>query len=119
MTAYEVMYIAKSQLEEAKQGELVEKVKEVITSGEGTLKEVKLMGKKMLAVQFAKQTSGYYVIVNYEAAGSKVNKALENYFKINEDIIRHIIIKKVQPPVIKQKKAKKAKSAEGSSKRDE
>ena len=65
------------------------------------------MGKKKLAYNIKKFREGNYVYVDFESNGSVV-LSLENFFKVNDDVIRFLTVK-VEP---KKKVVKKAKAVE-------
>lgn len=112
MSKYELMFICKAQLDEKKQGEIIEKAKSVIETNSGKVVDAQLLGKKPLAVRFKNQSQGIYVSIGYEATGNAANKALNDFFKITEDAVRHIILKQEQAKEKAPRKAKRAKTAE-------
>jgi len=81
-------------LEKVKLDENIEKFKQMV-AGEGEVK-IDCWGKKRLAYQIAGKREGVYVIMNFKADISKVRE-LERNFKISEDVLRHILIKKEKP----------------------
>lgn len=90
MRKYEAMFIMKSDLEEEKRNELIEKFKSIIES-DGEIEEVNEWGNKKLAYEINKLKEGYYVLVNFKA-NSDLPKELERNFKISDDVIRYMVI---------------------------
>ena len=85
MNKYETLYIIKPTVEEEARKALIDKFSEIITA-QGTVEGVEEMGMRKLAYPINYISEGYYVLVNFEA--------LERNFKINENIMRYIIVKK-------------------------
>ena len=55
------------------------------------VEKVDTWGNKKLAYQIAKFTEGFYVLVNFKS-GVEVPKELDRNLKINENVIRHMIV---------------------------
>lgn len=90
MRKYEVMFILKSNLEEEKRNEVIEKFKSIIEA-DGEVESVDTWGNRKLAYEINKLNDGYYVLVNFKA-GTDVPKELDRNFKISDDVIRHLIV---------------------------
>jgi small subunit ribosomal protein S6 len=114
MTEYELTVITKAQTDEKKQNEIVEKAKSFITDNNGKVVDVQLIGKKPLATNFEGQNQGNFIMFKYEASGPQANNFLNDYLKINESIIRHLIVrieKKVPKEPRKERKARKSEAS--------
>ena len=83
MKNYELVFVVKPNAEEEVREAVLNKVKEVT--------KVDVWGNKKLAYPIAKFTEGHYVLVNF-AAGVEVPKELDRNLKINENVIRHMIV---------------------------
>lgn len=92
MNKYETLYIIKPTVEEEARKALIEKFSEIIAA-EGTVESVEEIGMRKLAYEINYISEGYYVLVNFEAQPS-LPAELERNFKINENIMRYIVIKK-------------------------
>ncbi|MDU5020884.1 MAG: 30S ribosomal protein S6, partial [Clostridiales bacterium] len=55
------------------------------------VEKVDVWGTKKLAYPIAKFTEGYYVLVNFKS-GVEVPKEIDRNLKINENVIRHMIV---------------------------
>lgn len=74
-----------------KKGEAnLEKIKKAIANV-GTITKEKNWGKKDLAYPIQKQNSAYYYWFAFEADPTKVTH-LDNIFKLNDNILRHLLI---------------------------
>ncbi len=91
MNKYEVMVIVKPAEEEAI-NTLVGKIEALIARVGGTVEKVDRWGKRRLAYAVKKHTDGYYVLVNFEADPAEI-KEIDRVMKINDEILRHLIVK--------------------------
>ncbi len=92
MNSYETIFIVDATLE----AEAVEAVKEKFTSliaKNGTVNNIDEWGKRRLAYEINDKTEGYYYLVDFTADG-EFPKELDRQFRINENILRTIIIRK-------------------------
>ncbi len=91
MRKYEIMYILRSNLEtEAIKAE-VEAAKNIITSNNSKVLDVKEWGLRELAYEIEHNKKGYYVVMNVE----KTKEAINEFNRIagySEKIIRHIVV---------------------------
>jgi len=96
---YDLLFITKPELEETAQKDIVEKVKTLIETSGGKIDAVDIWGKRELATMIDKNTQGYYVLIKYDGPGT-INKEIESRFKINENILRHMITLSVPKAVV-------------------
>lgn len=88
---YETMYIVKPTLDEDAIDVVVKKVDDQIGSL-GTLDKTEKRGRKRLAYEVKDFKDGFYVLTNF-AADAKQIKELDRLFKLNDDVIRHLIVR--------------------------
>ena len=93
MTNYEIMFIVKSTLEDGTRKNLVKDIQNLISSNKGKVIEFKEMGRKKLAYPIEKEMSGFYYLMQV-AANSDTIKEFDRKVRINENILRHLILKK-------------------------
>lgn len=105
--SYECTFICSPELDSAKLDDIVSKVSKIIEAAGGTIKNLQQLGKKKLAYNIKKFREGIYVYVEFDAQGSVV-LSLENFFKVNDSIIRFLTVKIEQ----KKKVVKKVKTVE-------
>ena len=86
-----VMVVTLKKGEEAIQS-VVERFKTLIEQN-ATLKNVDEWGKRKLAYLINKESEGYYVLFEFEAT-AEFPAELDRKFRINEDVMRSMIIKK-------------------------
>ena len=102
MRKYEVMYIVRPDVEEAARKELIAYTTEIFTKMDAKILEVKEIGMRNLAYEINKITKGFYVLLNIEGSSAACDE-FDRLIKINEKVIRHIIVRvdEVKPPKIK------------------
>lgn len=92
MTKYEIMFIVKSTIDENKIKEEVETAKKLINCDKSKVIEFKDLGKKKLAYPIKKELSGAYYLMIVEASNDVI-KEFERKCLINENMLRHLILK--------------------------
>lgn len=92
MDKYEIMFIVKSNIEEAEINKTAEAMKKVLTDKKAKIIEEKAMGQKELAYEIEKMNTGYYFLYIVEADGDTV-KEFDRVSGINENVLRHLIVK--------------------------
>ena len=91
MRNYEAIYIVKPTIDDERRKEILEEAKQVIAEA-GTVTEVEEMGKRRLAYEIKNNTEGYYTVISEEAETS-VNPILKRKFKLNDDVVRDLIVR--------------------------
>jgi small subunit ribosomal protein S6 len=92
MNKYEIMFIVKSDMEEAEIKNTAETMKKVLTDKGAKLLEEKSMGQRELAYEIQKMKTGYYFLYIVEADSDTVSE-FNRVSGINENILRHLIVK--------------------------
>lgn len=93
MTKYEIMFIVKATLEETALNNITKEVQNLIIDNKSTVIEFKDMGRKKLAYPINKEISGFYYLMNVEANKETIEE-FDRKLRINENILRHLILKK-------------------------
>ncbi len=92
MKKYEVMFIVKSTNESNDIKKYAEEMKSIVTENKGKVVEFNELGEKKLAYPIKKEINGYYYVMIIEA-GTEAISELDRKALINENILRHLIIK--------------------------
>jgi small subunit ribosomal protein S6 len=92
MVKYEGVFILKPNMEEEETKSQVERITSIIEDNNGKVDKVDEWGQRRLAYEIKKNKEGYYTIINFQAETDLV-KELDRTSKINENIIRHMIIR--------------------------
>ena len=93
MTKYEIMFIVKSTLDEEAQLKITKDVQSLINGKNSKVIEFKDLGRKKLAYPINKEVSGFYYLMNVETT-NEIIKEFDRKIRINENILRHLILKK-------------------------
>ena len=93
MRDYETMFIIEPDLEEEAIDATVGKFESLVTDSGGTVTSIDRWGKRRLAYEIAGHTEGIYVIIEFSAEPG-VARELERVFRITDEVIRHIVIRK-------------------------
>ena len=92
MNKYEIMFIVKTTMDEAKVRDTVESAKKLVETLKAKLDSFKEMGERKLAYPIKKEINGYYYVMNIEASVAAI-KEIDRRFSLDESILRHLIIK--------------------------
>lgn len=92
MNKYEIMFIVKTTLEGESVKKLTDDLLKIITSSKSKVIEFKELGQKKLAYPVKKELNGYYFLLNVEADSKTVDE-FKRKVSINENVLRHLIIK--------------------------
>ena len=90
MRDYELLFVLDPSLDEEAKAALIEKVKDVINAG-GEAGEADVWGDRKLAYNIGKKSTGYYVVLPFKA-DAELPKELDRRLRINENVMRHIIV---------------------------
>ena len=91
MNKYEIMFILKSNEEEAIKNQVSE-LKAIITDLNGEITNEKEMGNRKLAYPINKELNGYYYVMNVEANNETIQE-FDRKSRISENVLRHMIIR--------------------------
>lgn len=92
MREFEALFIVKPSNDETYVS-TVQKYEDLITSNEGTVLKTDLWGVKRLAYEIQDFNQGYYVLTTF-ASEPKTLHELDRVLKLDENILRHMIIRK-------------------------
>lgn len=93
MYNYEGVFIIDPDLSaEASKGVLTQ-IQDLVTKNQGRVDAVQEWGKKRLAYKIRKKAEGTYVVLNYQM-DSQSTKRFEQLLRLNDQILRYLIINK-------------------------
>lgn len=96
MRTYEIMYIVRPNIEEDAKKALVERFNGILASEGSEVLEEKDWGKRRLAYEINDFKEGFYNIVRIKTDNNKSTDEFQRLAKINDDIIRCIVIREDQ-----------------------
>lgn len=92
MRIYEELFIVRPDAPEEEIDGYIEQVKNVITSGGGTVDKVDKWGVRKLAYRVEKRSEGFYVLVQF-TAGPDVVKEVERRMRVTDMVIKFISVR--------------------------
>lgn len=92
MNKYEITFIIKPDKEEKEIKSIFEEAKKSLTNSKAKVLEEKELGQKELAYEIKKYKTGYYNLLVVEASKETI-KEFDRMARINENILRHLIVK--------------------------
>lgn len=92
MSAYELMYIVKPDLDDQMVQQEIEKVGQLIQTNGGQLKKVTPWGKRRLAYTVKDNREGHYVVAEFDLDQAKVQE-VERVLKISDTVFRHLLVR--------------------------
>ena len=93
MNKYEIMFIVKTDLDEETRKNEVKALEKILTDNKSTITLSKELGQKEFAYEIKKMKSGYYYLYNIETADDAAIKEFDRVAGINENIVRHLVLK--------------------------
>lgn len=93
MNKYELALVLRPDLDEETKAAELQKVQDLITRFEGTVEKVDDWGKKRLAYPIQKVNEGFYIFVDFAAAGTTPAE-IESRVRIMENVLRYLIVRK-------------------------
>ena len=92
MRSYQSVLILKSDIEEARVAEALEKIGEFIKSNGGACLKIENWGKKRLAYRVKKNRFGVYLNLYHTLESAKVSD-LENKYKLYDLVIKFMVLR--------------------------
>ena len=92
MSAYELMYIVKPELDDDAVQQEIEKVSQLIQTNGGQIKKVTPWGKRWLAYTVKEQREGHYVLAEFDLDQPRVHE-VDRLLKISDTVFRHLLVR--------------------------
>lgn len=89
---YESAILVNAALDDQQIEAILSKVKDIITTNGGTIREIENWGRKRLAYPVEKSKIGYYAIYRFDGPSDIVSK-LERTYSLDEQILRYVTLK--------------------------
>lgn len=96
MNDYEILLMLDPDLPEARQEELVKRVRDLVEKGEGTWDGQDVWGRRKLAYEIAKKTDGVYHLLSFTTDGDTLDE-IGRVLKIEDDVMRHLATRRYKP----------------------
>jgi small subunit ribosomal protein S6 len=92
MNIYEIMLIMNPDIVDDEREKLITRFKNTIGKNKGEVIRIDDMGLKSLSYKIQKKLRGHYFLVYLEGPGAMVSE-VERFFKLDENIVRFVIVK--------------------------
>ena len=93
MNKYEIMFIVRPDIDEETRKNTVAALEKTLTSSKATITLSKELGQKEFAYEIKKMKSGYYYLYNIETNEADATKEFERVARIDETVVRHLVLK--------------------------
>lgn len=94
---YEVVYILDSALEDEAITQKLEKIHELIHVDGAEAPVLDHWGRRTLAYEIGKHTTGYYVVANFETDPVKLPE-FERALRLDDAVVRFLVVLNDEPP---------------------
>ncbi|RLE16693.1 MAG: 30S ribosomal protein S6 [Acidobacteria bacterium] len=108
MSFYETLILTAPHLTDEEQDQIAATYTAVIEGQKGTVRKADKWGKRVLAYPINKITEGVYTLIEFTGDG-KVVTELDRKLKIDENVMRHIIVNQDHDIKLKERADAKAK----------
>lgn len=92
MRNYEIMFIVRPDVEESVVKSTVKSLEKVLTDRNSKITLSKELGQKEFAYEIKTFKSGYYFLYNIEAKDDSAIKEFDRVARIDENVVRHLVI---------------------------
>ncbi|HBT19851.1 MAG TPA: 30S ribosomal protein S6 [Peptococcaceae bacterium] len=107
MRSYETLFIINPELDDEGIKAVIEKYTKLLKDQGAEVISVDEWGRRRLAYEIKKHKEGYYVLINFDAEPQAL-KELERIFRIDSNILRFIIVNRIEQAKKKAEEAEKA-----------
>ncbi len=91
LSKWETFFIINPEKIDEKE-QILEKINQIIRSKEGEILKIEEWGLRKLAYPIQKKTRGYYILIEFYGSVD-LPKELEEFFRVDERILRFIIVR--------------------------
>jgi small subunit ribosomal protein S6 len=88
---YESTFIVDGNLQDEAIESLITRVTDIITKNGGTIVEIERWGRRKLAYEIEKVTTGYYTSIHFNAPSGTIAK-LDRHYQLDEQIMRWLTL---------------------------
>ena len=88
--------VLRPELDEERQAAVLTRYRQVIEKHGGSIEEPNIWGKRRLAYEINDQQEGIYIFLPYQAE-STANAELDRLLRIDENVLRHLVVIRPRP----------------------
>ena len=91
MKAYELLFFVAPTLDEEGRANVMNRIENTITAGEGVIDSTEDWGKRKLAYEINGLAEGDYILVDFHVGPDHIAE-LDRILRINDNVQRHMIV---------------------------
>lgn len=95
MTTYEILLMLDPELAEARQDDLIARIRELTERSGGTWRSHDAWGRRRLAYPILKKQEGVYHLLVFDASGETLDE-ITRVLKIDDSVMRHLATKHIE-----------------------
>ena len=95
MTKYEILLLLDPALDESGQGEIVDRVKELVEKGEGSWDLHDVWGRRKLAYEIAHKGDGIYHLLHFTCDAETLDE-ISRVLRIDDGVMRHMATRRIE-----------------------
>ena len=88
---YETTFIVNASIDDTQIEATIARMQQFISNNGGEIVALNRIGRKRMAYTIRKKNNGFYVNIEFKAAGSLINQ-LERMYQLDENILRYLTI---------------------------
>ena len=96
MNDYEILLMLDPELPEERQGEILGRTQELVTSSGGTLESHDVWGRRKLAYEIDHKGEGMYHLLTFSSTPEALDE-VSRVLKITEGVMRHLATRRPKP----------------------
>jgi small subunit ribosomal protein S6 len=97
MNEYEILLMLDPELPEERQGEIVQRVREIVEKGGGSWVAAQPWGRRRLAYEIDKKNEGVYHLLSFDSEPPALDEATR-VLKITDGVMRHMATRRIAVP---------------------
>ena len=90
--SYESVVVLDSSLGDQEIEQQIEKLSQMVSEGEGEIKEIQRWGRRKIAYEIRGKSEGFFAMFRFVAKPAHI-QVLERSCRMNESILRHLFLK--------------------------
>jgi small subunit ribosomal protein S6 len=95
VTKYEILLLLDPALDESGQGEIVDRVKELVEKGEGSWDLHDVWGRRRLAYEIDHKAEGSYHLLHFSSEASTLDE-ISRVLRIDDGVMRHMATRRIE-----------------------
>ena len=93
MTPYEILLMLDPELPEERQSEIVQRTRELVERGGGSVESHDVWGRRRLAYEIDHKTDGVYHLLTFSAEAETLEE-ISRILKITDGVMRHLAVRR-------------------------